>query len=199
MTSLRAASPALALNFPCSPRPASGSLYPFQSRPPGTRRSCSTSCRGSLRPMRPVTQPCPFLLRSVCPLLQARTCLCSSVFLSSLGFWGSVNVTVALIPGASLVGFRTSEETAQSQPAYSSPLTLNTRRVTPSPPPIRCPWALCSSPRPCWKLSRLWGWPCKQIHRPKPKGSQGQCGSGGFRREPGGSELESPCQGCNHT
>lgn len=133
MTSLRAASAASALNFPCSPRLASGSLCPLQGRSRETRRSCSISCRGSLRPMRLVTQSCPCLLRSVCPLLQARTCLGPSVFLISLGIWGSVNVSVALPPGASLVGFRTPAETARSRTAYPRPLILNTRRVTPSP------------------------------------------------------------------
>lgn len=136
MTSLRAASPASALNFPCSPRPASGSLCPFQRRPPGTKRSSSISCSGSQRPMRPVTHPCPCLLRAP-----------PTTSTHALGIWGSVIVTVALIPGANLEGFRTPAETAQSQPAYSSPLTLNTRRVTPRLLPICCPRALCSSPK----------------------------------------------------
>lgn len=199
MTSLRAASPASALNFPCSPRLASGSLCPLQRRSRETSRSCSISCRGSLRPMRPVTQSCPCLLHSVCPLLQARTCLGPSVFLISLGIWGSVNVTVALPPGASLVGFRTPAETARSRTAYPRPLTLNTRRVTPSPPPPRCPRARCSSPRPRWKLSRLWGWPCIRDPPSYAQGTQGQCGSGVFRGESGNSKVESPCQGSNHT
>lgn len=184
MTSLRAASPASALNFPCSPRPVSGSLCPFQRRPPGTKRSSSISCRGSLRSMRPVTHPCPCLLRAP-----------PTTSTHALGIWGSVIVTVALIPGANLEGFRTPAETAQSQPAYSSPLALKAR-----PPTYPLPAGALLLPKALLETLQALGLAlCKQIYRPTPKGTQGQCGSGGFMGEPGNSEVESPCQGCNYT